>query len=270
MSRRSLLVAGAAAAMGRLAPARGASALPAPIAGMDYRLIFADDFDRLDVGESGHRWAPHLWYERPVTPDHYSAARSIVTIRSFRRGGAWTSGNLATEWADTRGGTFFRGGYFEARMKVPRGWPSFWLFSVDHTRNVRARAADPRTLCAEIDIFEGDSAHPTAFCGAVHRNTGGGGGIEDAFNHNNCHEAGVDLTRDFHLYGALWTKREIVWYLDRRETHRAPAFDSTWQDDFLILGLAAGGVLNGPPPPVGIDEIALEVDWVRVWARPVA
>ena len=108
------------------------------------------------------------------------------------------------------------------------------------------------------------------FCGAVHRNTSDGGGIPDAFNHNNCHEVGVDLTRDFHIYSALWTQQEIVWYLDRRETHRAPAFDSTWQDDFLILGLAAGGVLNGPKPGPGIDAIELQVDWVRVWSPPDA
>lgn len=269
-TRRAFMLGAGAAVLDGIAPlcSAGAPPLPAPIAASNYRLIFEDDFDHLDVGDNGHRWAPCLWYERPVSPNPFSVANSIVTIRSFRRGGGWTDGILSTEWLDTRGGTFFRGGYFEARMKIPRGWPSFWLFSVNHTRNIPVRPSDPRTLCAEIDIFEGDSAHPTAFCGAVHRNTSSGGGVPDAFNHNNCNEAGIDLTRDFHIYSALWTRREIIWYLDRRENHRAPAFDSTWQWDFLILGISAGGVLNGPPPPRGVDVLALEVDWVRVWAPP--
>lgn len=265
------MVLGSAAAMvAGLAARRPASQRPdlsPPVEAKDYPLIFADDFDTLDIGEAGRRWAPRLWYEQPPPPDHFSAADSVLTLRCFRRGGKWTGCNLATEWTDTRGGTFFRGGYFEARMKVPRAWPAFWLFSVNHSRNIRPDPKDPTTLCAEIDIFEGDSAHPDYFCGALHRNTGGGGGISDDFNHNNCQDAGVDLTRDWHLYSVLWTRREIVWYLDRRETHRAPTFDSTPQDAFLILGLGAGGVLGGPPPGAGIDEIALQVDWVRVWSR---
>jgi hypothetical protein len=264
VSRRSLLMG--AAALG-VAPRAFAQSRPepAPIAGKGYALAFEDDFDTLDVGETGHRWTPHLWYERPASSDHYSAAQSVLTLRCLKRGGAWEGINLATEWADTRGGTFFRGGYFEARMKVPRAWPAFWLFSANHSRGVAKNAADPRTLCAEIDIYEGDSAHPTYFCGALHRNTSGQGGVRDEYNHNNCQNPGIDLTQDWHLFSVLWTRREVVWYLDRVETHRAPAFDSTWQDAFLILGIEPGGVLRGPLPPPDQNAVDLLVDWVRVW-----
>lgn len=264
MSRRSLVLGGAALA---LAPTVGVAAEePAPIAGLGYKPTFVDEFDTLDVGETGHRWTPHLWYERPADPDQYSVANSILTLRCVRRGGAWQGVNLATEWARATGGTFFRGGYFEARMKVPRAWPAFWLFSVNHSRSVPANYKEPSTLCGEIDIFEGDSAQPREFCGTLHRNTSGGGDIPDRINHNNCLETAHDLTQDWHLYSALWTKREIVWYLDRAETHRTFAFDSTWQDMFLILDVVPGGVLRGPPPPDTLASVDLLVDWVRVWA----
>jgi hypothetical protein len=273
ISRRSLLVGGATLAMG--APrARGRgdplAGTPAPIKDQGYRLAFEEDFDALDIGETGHRWAPRLWYDRPPVPGACSARDSVLSLKSVRSGGVWRDCAITSEWTDTRGGTFFRGGYFEARMKVPRGWPSFWLFSVNHTRNVTKTVARPDTLCAEIDVFEGDSAHPRLFCGAVHRNTSGQGGVPDAYNHNNCHDVALDLTQDWHLYGALWTAREIVWYLDRVETHRSPAFDSTWQYAFIIFGIAARGVLGGPPPKPETSELELLVDWVRVWNKPMA
>ena len=268
LTRRSVMVGAAALAATPAAAIADEAAMPAPLAGLGYKLAWADEFDALDIGETGRRWAPHLWYERPAGADHYSVADSILTLKCLRRGGAWEDCNLATEWADTRGGSFFRGGYFEARMKVPRGWPAFWLFSVNHSRSVAKRPDEPASLCAEIDIYEGDSAHPTSFCGSLHRNTGSQGGIKDTFNHNNCQDLRVDLTRDWHVYAVLWTHSEVVWYLDGAETHRAPAFDSTWQYQFIILGLGAGGVLNGPKPAPGIDTLEMLVDWVRVWQMP--
>lgn len=264
VTRRSLMI-GAAALAAAPAGAAAPQDAPAPIAGKGYSLVWADEFDALDIGESDRRWTPHLWYERPVGADHYGVANSILTIRCLRRGGGWEGCNLATEWADTRGGSFFRGGYFEARMKVPRAWPAFWLFSVNHSRGAVPRSGDPASLCAEIDIYEGDSAHPTYFCGAVHRNTSSQGGVRDEYNHNNCHDLRVDLTLDFHAYAVLWTKSEVIWYLDGAETHRAPAFDSTWQDAFIVLGIEPGGLLGGPSPPADARDVALEVDWVRVW-----
>ena len=56
----------------------------------------------------------------------------------------------------------------------------------------------------------------------------------------------------------------MVWYLDGRETHRAPAFDSNWQDSFMVLGVEPGGLLGGPMPD-DANEVDLLVDWVRVW-----
>ncbi len=266
LTRRSVMIGAAALAAAPAAAAARPDA-PAPIAGKGYGLAWADEFDTLDIGEIGRRWTPHLWYERAAGPDHYAVANSILTIKCLRRGGTWDGCDLATEWADTRGGSFFRGGYFEARMKVPRAWPAFWLFSVNHSRGVVPRSGNPATLCAEIDVYEGDSAHPTYFCGALHRNTGNYGAIKDEYNHNNCHDLRVDLTRDWHDYAVLWTRSEVIWYLDGAETHRAPAFDSTWQDDFIVLGLQPGGLLGGPMP-ADASEVDLLVDWVRVWTKP--
>ncbi len=266
LTRRSVLIGAAAlAAIPVWARADHVATMPAPLAGKGFTLAWADEFETLDIGATGHRWAPNLWYERPADPSQYGVADSILTLKCLRRSGDWAGCQLSTEWADTKGGIFFRGGYYEARMKVPRAWPAFWLFSANHSRGVIPRRDDPSTLCGEIDIYEGDGDRPTYFCGAVHRNTSSQGGIRDEYNHNNCQKnLGIDLTQDWHDYAVLWTQREVVWHLDGKETHRAPAFDSTWQDSFIVLGLEPGGLLGGRMPE-DANELDLLVDWVRVW-----
>jgi hypothetical protein len=264
LTRRAAVAGAAAFALAPPVRLARAAQDPAPLAEQGYRLTFAEEFDTLDIGDTGHRWAPRLWYEPGVSADHYACANSVLTLRLLRQHGVWQGINIATEWTDTKGGTFFKGGYFAARMKLPRAWPAFWLFSVNHSRNVTPRADDPTTQCAEIDIFEGDSARPKMFCGTLHSNTGSYGGIRDQFNRNNCDTLGQDLTLGWHVISALWTQKEIVWYCDERETHRIPAYPSTWQDQFIILGVQPGGILNGPVPD-GTDPVELLVDWVRVW-----
>ena len=142
------------------------------------------------------------------------------------------------------------------------------LFSVSHSRSVPKLG--PENWAGEIDILETDSARPSRFYGTLHSNTGGEkqGGPPDRFNRNFAHEAGTQLLDQWHTYAALWTRDEIVWFLDDREIGRCPAFESTWQEMFLIFDLVKGGVDGGPMPSPEIDMIEMLVDWVRVWQRP--
>lgn len=240
---------------------------PSPIAGQGYRLAFSDEFDTpLDVGEAGYRWCPHLWWQRPMEARQYGVGGSSLYLRCFRDNG-WADCNLSTEWADTRGGRFFRGGYFEARITCAKAWNAFWLFSVNHSRGVPKTAPD--RWCSELDILETDSAQPRRLVSTLHRNTGGerNGGPPDRQNRNNNHDVTSDLPGSWHRYAALWTREEIVWFFDEQEVARCPTFESSWQDMFLILGLGKGGVNGGPPPPPEVDSVEMLVDWVRVWQK---
>jgi hypothetical protein len=241
---------------------------PAPIAGRGYRFVFSDEFDApLDVGERGRRWCPHLWYDKPAEQRQYGQRDSCLYLRSFRDAG-WPDCNLTTEWGDAGSGTFFRGGYFEARIKCPQAWSAFWLFSVAHSRGVAKRG--PQDWAGEIDILETDSARPTSVYGTLHRNTSGPryGGPPDKMNSSNGHDVHRGIFGEWHTYAALWTRDEVVWFFDDREVSRSPSFESTWQDMFLILGLGKGGVDGGPPPAADVAMIEMLVDWVRVWQQP--
>jgi hypothetical protein len=67
----------------------------------------------------------------------------------------------------------------------------------------------------------------------------------------------------------LWTPGRVVWYLDNQSLFSAstyPVFDV--QDYYLIIGSQEGanwtyGDLSG----VSSSNIAVNVDWVRVWQK---
>lgn len=243
---------------------------PALLAGRGYRLTFSDEFETpLDVGEVAHRWCPHMWWERPMNPRQYGVRDSSLYLRIFADDG-WRNCNLTTEWADTRGGSFFRGGYFEARIFCARAWNAFWLFSVNHSRALPKTTPD--RWCSELDILETDSAQPRRLVGTLHRNTGGSanGGPPDRQNPNNNHDLSSEILGRWHIYSALWTEDKIVWLVDGKEIARCPTFRSSWQYMFLILGLGKGGVNGGPAPTGDIDMVEMRVDWVRVWQPPSA
>jgi hypothetical protein len=284
MRRRTLLGLGLSGAAGYLLPSASASdrslarkegALatgfePMPLAGRGYRLVFRDEFDGpLEIGENGYRWSPHLWYDRPAEARQYGVRDSCLFIRCFRDNG-WASCSIAAEWPNTRTGTFFRGGYLEARMKCAKAWNAFWMFSTSQSRSIPKDS--PERWGSELDIVETDSAHPNWFVGTLHRNTGGSqyGGPADGTNHNNIHDVGIDLFETWHVFAALWTRHQVAWFLDGREVARCPTFESSWQPMFPIFGLGPGGVNGGPPPSADVATIELLVDWVRVWQRPEA
>jgi hypothetical protein len=241
---------------------------PAPIAGQGYQLVFDDEFDApLDIGEDGHRWCPNLWYERPASSRQYGVRESCLYLRCFHDDD-WRGCQLTTEWASARSGTFFRGGYFEARIKCAPAWNAFWLFSVSHSRGFAED--DPEHWAGELDILETDSARPHRFYGTLHRNTAGprSGGPPDDFNRNHSREMASALLGQWHTYAALWTRDDVTWFVDDQETIRCRAFESSWQDMFLILDLVRGGVEGKPAPPPETDMIEMLVDWVRVWQQP--
>jgi hypothetical protein len=260
-------IAGADAA-GPDPASKGRATEPSPIADQGYRLIFSDEFDGpLDVGERGYRWCPRLWWRQPAERRQYGVKDSCLYLRLFRDNG-WSDCAVTTEWSDVSGGTFFRGGYFEARINCAKAWNAFWLFSVSHSRGIPENT--PQHWNSELDILETDSAQPNRFVGTLHSNTASPGntGPPDQQNTNNNHDMPTPLLGQWHRYAVLWTRRETVWFVDDAPVIRYPAFASSWQDMFLILSLGKGGVNGGPPPPVSAESIEMLVDWVRVWQRP--
>ncbi len=239
---------------------------PAPIAGQGYRKVFEDDFNTLDTNV----WSKNIWYLPEAPAANIYVQDSILNLVT-KRAENWIAAHVTTSKAagNTRS---FRRGYFEARLKYSPdvgAWPAFWLFNT----NWRTNASCPPYV-SELDIFEAFplAANSRQHSGTLHRNTAHPGpcsDVPDTMNPNSwTADTGVNQTADFHVYAALWTTSEVIWYLDGRELKRCPTFDTTDQDMFLILNIdAQRGDFGVPAPPAGVNELRTQVDWVRVWQK---
>ena len=162
----------------------------------------------------------------------------------------FTAGVLTTEFS-------FRQlyGYFEIRAKVPAlagGWPAFWLLGQQGTHN-------------EIDVFEILTGRPgTHYLGHQW------GRIDvDKKQSARSETRGDDLSRDFHLFGVLWSKNSIVYYRDDIEIAR---FDNKGLFDpmYMIVNVAMDGDWNAKEGFRATPDATgdLLVDYVRAYSVP--
>jgi beta-glucanase (GH16 family) len=239
----------------RARPAAPAAKPPRPIAGLGYRQVFVDNFGRFDRG----RWSNHAFWEAAPHANAVYARKGVLQLVSRRSQG------YRNVTISSHGKRSFRHGYFEARMrwtKGPGAWPAFWLSSAYHYKNARCPYFN-----SELDIFEGQGSTPATFYGTLHRNTNHVCGVPDQTRPAVAWHRVGDMTTRFHVYSALWTANEVVWYFDRRRVGRAPVFaGSTDQRMYMLIYMWIGGWTSGPTPATP-DELRTEVDWVRVWQK---
>ena len=263
------------------APAPAATAEPAPAR----KLLFADEFDgaSLDRGKwpiiGTDFWANNEQQAYIDRPDVIAVrGGSLVLTPRFDPGvdthparkADFVSGRIVTQ------GKFdFTYGRAEARIRMPaaRGaWPAFWLLG---NRNWPDSG--------EIDVMEyvGEREWTAV---AMH---GPGYSGDTPFVKRFVFPAGEDVT-GWHVYAAEWGKDAVEFFVDDRlvyrvtramvEQHGRWAYD---EPEHVILNFAMGGTYPGgvngiKQPYFGIPaetveqvkrgELAMEVDWVRVWA----
>ena len=156
-------------------------------------------------------------------------------------------------------------GYFEARIKLPKGkgtWPAFWMMP----KNFTSWPAD-----GEIDIMEEVGYRPNYVSSTIHCS---------AYNHTlgtqKTAETYVSTSQsEFHIYALEWTSEYIKGYVDGTcyftFANDNSGNKSTWPFNapfYLKLNLAWGGDWGGAQ---GVDESALpakyEIDYVRVFQK---
>ena len=169
-------------------------------------------------------------------------------------------------------------GRFEARIKLPWGkglWPAFWLLGNDCAEN-------PWPNCGEIDVMEylGDS--PTVVFGSVHGpGYNGGDSVSKEYELQNGR-----FDDEFHVFGVEWSPNRINFYVDdvlyqsitpeSIADEAADSIDDSLLDNagewvfnrpfFLIMNIAVGGNLPGPPNADTVFPQTMYVDYVRVYS----
>ncbi|MBI5769425.1 MAG: glycoside hydrolase family 16 protein [Verrucomicrobia bacterium] len=236
-----------------------------------WRLIWGDEFDKAGAPDPA-KWGYETGRVRNREAQFYTTDRRenarienghlvITARREPWQGAGYTSASVVSE-----GKFSFCYGKLEIRAKIPAGrgtWPALWLLGDSHRR-----LGWPR--CGEIDLMENVGFDPDKLHFTVHT---------EAFNHLKKTEKGRAVTvphahEEFQVYGLLWTKQRIEFFLDGKKVHEF-ANDGQgvehWPFDqpfYLLMNLAIGGDWGGQK---GIDDaifpLDYRIDYVRVWQQ---
>jgi len=189
----------------------------------------------------------------------------LITARkeSFE-GSNYTSGRLVT-----KGKVEQQYGRFEARIRLPYGqgmWPAFWLLGDDRA------GTEVWPNIGEIDIMENTGDAPTEIFGSIHGpGYSGGESISKTYTLENSR---VDT--EFHVYGIEWGPSYINFYIDDKLYNQITPKDveeetngtGEWVFDrpfYILLNVAVGGNLPGPPNDATVFPQTMLVDYVRVY-----
>ena len=183
-------------------------------------------------------------------PSLTSVANGDLEMSVAHRSTGWYTDLIDTKTTFTQ-----KYGYFEARIKIPKGtglWPAFWNY---YSSSTTVAEIDTMEVCANpIGTNGGNDAsllHTT-----IHWT--GGGSLGHAYR-------SVDLSQAFHVYAVDWRSSYIKFYLDGNlvwtftDTAHIPNVAEP-----LILNLGVGGSWCGAPDSSTPSNATMLVDWVRV------
>jgi len=141
-------------------------------------------------------------------------------------------------------------GYFEIRARLPHGkalWPAFWL-------------VEPKQWPPEIDVFEAfDGEHPNQLTMTTHWKE------KDTGEHklSACPFNVPDADAEFHMYGVLWTKERVVYYVDRKpviEQATPPGLD---QPMSMLANLAVEQGADASTPA----SSSYDINWIAAYRQ---
>ncbi|MCA9759066.1 MAG: family 16 glycosylhydrolase [Candidatus Eisenbacteria bacterium] len=240
----------------------------------EYQLVWADDFDGTEVDTE--KWefqtgtgCPDLcgWGNNELQnyrPENATVAGGFLTIQARNETGeGYTSARLRTRYLGD-----WTYGRLEMRAKLPIGqglWPAFWMLPTDEVYGTWAASG-------EIDIMEAVGQEPSRVIGTLHY---GGTWPDNTYTTNSYDLPSGTFHDDFHEFALEWEPCEIRWYVDGEVYATQDSWYSTggpfpapFDERFhVLLNLAVGGNLPGPPDQTTVFPQDFVIDYVRVY-RP--
>lgn len=244
-------------------------------------LVWEDNFD-VDGAPDASKWTFEIgdgtaqgipgWGNNELQyytdrPENVSVENGVLKITARQEsfeGSGYTSARLITK------GLFQQKyGRFEARVKLPTGqglWPAFWLLGDDSNGDIWPQIG-------EIDVMEYLGDEPTQIFGTIHGPQYSGG---ESISKEYVLE-GDRFDTGFHIFGIEWTPNFINFYVDDKlyqtltpadvdeETNGEGEWVFNDREFYMILNMAVGGNLPGPPNADTMFPQTMYVDYVRVY-----
>jgi len=230
-------------------------------------LVWSDEFD-VDGAPSDSNWTYDLggggwgngesqYYtnsEENVVVEN--GVLKIITKKQSFGGLSYTSARIKTQ--DRFGFTY---GRLEVRAKLPTGggtWPAIWTLGENIT-------SVGWPSCGEIDVMEHTGNDQGITSSAIHNSSGSGN--TPYVKHRQFDD---DVSTEFHIYAINWTEKKIQFMVDDviHYTYQPSVRnDDNWpyyQNQFIILNTAMGGILGGDISP-SFTESTMEIDYVRLY-----
>ncbi|OZV67216.1 glycosyl hydrolase family 16 [Winogradskyella aurantia] len=246
-------------------------------------LVLEDNFDvdgqidtsiwNFDIGNGAEQGIPgwgnnelQFYTDRTENVTTENGFLLITARQEAFNGSQYTSARL-----QTKGKFDQRYGRFEARMRLPYGqgmWPAFWLLGDDSDGEIWPQVG-------EIDIMENTGDKPTEIFGTIH-----GPGYSGAESISKLYDLQNDrVDTGFHIYGIEWGPNYINFYIDDVLYNQLTPEDVADETDgegqwvfndrpfYIILNIAVGGNLPGPPNADTVFPQTMLVDYVRVYTE---
>lgn len=154
-------------------------------------------------------------------------------------------------------------GRVDVRARIPKGrgiWSAAWMLPTDNLYGIWPASG-------EIDIMENIGSNVNEILGTIHY-----GHDFHRYNTQTYENDTIDFSQDFHVYTVRWTEDCILFQVDGKDigvpNNRSTVYPTTWPFDqrfHMILNIAVGGNLPGPPDATTTYPQTMEVDYVRVY-----
>lgn len=207
----------------------------------------------VDPGGEGYLYINTLYKDSPV--EYNQNWGNHPFILSFK----YTTGECRTR-------KFYKYGYFEARIKLPRfkgAHPAFWLFSGNHGEDKNALEVDIMETSVDNILDTRRYAFTNNFSEYNHKDP-------EIDNHQKGHLFGCEnsesLSDDFHLYAVEWTYNELRYYFDNQLVYSKDIPEEYEQYECRIK-LCMEVDHSNPPHPYVTEFNPMIIDYVKVYQK---
>jgi len=243
--------------------------------GPGWTLAWSDEFDgaTLDPG----KWRRQVeragrfneeWQRYTDRVENAYIEDGCLVIKAIHEGGRHASGRYTSARLHTLPEHGWQYGKIAARIQLPYGkgiWPAFWMLG----SNVDESGGDtPWPRSGEIDILEMYGSRDNAVI-EVNTHYEGKTGRRESMG-----AVGVQLTEgwfadSFHVFELEWDAAGLRWFVDGRQfastSIMSPELSEFHHEFFILLNIAVGGRVAGPPDDSTGFPQTMYVDWVRVY-----